>query len=247
MKWIIWIIIQCSCTLTLSGQMINGEIVYEVKEDMHRHLSPENEMYKNQIPQYKTSKYKLVFQQEGTLYTTIEEEKDNTADRRMHSRGKRFGPKRRMEAKSKIYYDISEGLLTEEIDFLGKQFLIKGEGNKYTWKITGEQKQVGDFLCQKAIYQDSTQMVGLWFTPMIPVPSGPAKYVQLPGMVLHVDINEGEKTYTAIAIESRTLDEDEVRRPEEGEEISRSDFEAIKEEKMSEMRKRGQRRRGRGR
>ena len=109
--------------------------------------------------------------------------------------------------------------------------------------MTGDQKMVGDYLCQKATFSDSTENIVVWFTPMIPVSTGPSDYFGLPGLILHVDINEGERLITAQGIDLKSLEEGDIIRPTEGKNISSEDFAELRDKKMEEMQ---QERGGRG-
>jgi len=137
--------------------------------------------------------------------------------------------------KSVTYANLQEGVTKSSQDFFGKQFLITGEPKKYKWKLTGKQRQIGEYLCQEASYQDSTQQIVAWFTPMIPVMTGPENYTGLPGMILHMDFDEGNRTITAVDIALSEIDKTLFVEPTEGEKVSKEEYEKIHDEKMKEM------------
>ncbi|WP_298883190.1 GLPGLI family protein [uncultured Polaribacter sp.] len=59
------------------------------------------------------------------------------------------------------------------------------------WKITQESKQIGSYLCFKAIDIESTNTKMkpvVWFTPQIPVSFGPKEFTGLPGLVVLVEM-----------------------------------------------------------
>lgn len=225
--------------ISLTAQVVSGEIIYEVKDNLHMNLSPEAEMYKNDIPEYRKSKNKLIFSQSESIYTNIKvEEKDQPREDRRRRRGNRGN------RDHKIYKDIAQKQSVEYIDFLSKKFLIDRSQDVIKWKISADQKQVGQYLCQKAIFQDSTNQIEAWFTPMIPVSAGPDRYANLPGMVLHVDVNGGKRLITAIEINPRELEPNEIQKPTDGEDMSAEEFDALREEKMKEMQARRGNRRG---
>ena len=61
------------------------------------------------------------------------------------------------------------------------------------WKITQESKQIGKYLCFKAIDIESTnkKMKPIaWFTPQLPVSFGPLEYNGLPGLVILVEMHK---------------------------------------------------------
>ncbi len=234
------------------AQVKEGYIVYEDKTDIHSQLPPEREAMKDQIPQFRTREKILYFKDFESLYTNIPKELATTevqdfSQRRNGRRGggRRFG---RGGQASKVYVDLSENAIIKEQDLFGKKFLVKGNNEAKAWKITGKQKQVGDFLCQEATYQDSTQQIVAWFTPMIPVSVGPEEFRGLPGAVLRVELQDGLRILTAKKIITEPLEENVIVKPTEGEEIGQKDYDVLRKEKMEEMRKEfGNRRRGEGR
>ncbi|WP_034061377.1 GLPGLI family protein [Lacinutrix jangbogonensis] len=49
------------------------------------------------------------------------------------------------------YKNLKEGVLLEDKDFMGKQFLINDNLEMLEWKMTGETKQIGKYMCMKAV------------------------------------------------------------------------------------------------
>jgi GLPGLI family protein len=102
------------------------------------------------------------------------------------------------------------------------------------WKLTGKQKTILNYTCTEAVKTDSLRTVTAWFTSAIPVPAGPENYVGLPGMVLEVNINNGETIIMAVSINA-ALDEEELVKPEDGKQVTEEEFNAIVDEKLKEM------------
>lgn len=48
------------------------------------------------------------------------------------------------------YKNVKDGDLLQDQEFFGKQFLIKDKLEKLEWKMTGETKQIGQYMCMKA-------------------------------------------------------------------------------------------------
>jgi GLPGLI family protein len=101
--------------------------------------------------------------------------------------------------------------------------------------MTTEQKKIGGYSCMKAELKDTSRTVVAWFTPQIPVSIGPGGFGQLPGMILEVDIDEGQQVITATVVEMKKLNADKIVKPTKGKEVTREEFEKISEEKMKEM------------
>jgi len=219
------------------AQNNQGEVIYEDKRNIHKTLPPEMEEHKDRIPEFRTSKFKLSFNSKEAFYDRIKEEvkdRERTEGRRRRGpRGGRFG--RGAGGSGNTYTEIATGATSAELDVFGKEFLVVGTRDKIEWKMTGEQKQVGDYLTMKATYQDSTQNIEAWFTPMIPVAIGPSQFGDLPGLILHMDINEGERTITATDIQLKELAAEAIKKPSKGEKVTTEEFRKIMEEKRKEM------------
>ena len=77
-----------------------------------------------------------------------------------------------------------------------------------------------------------------WFTPTIPVQAGPGNFGNLPGLILELDIDDGNTTYTIESLELNTLEE-AIAEPTKGKEVTREEYRKIVREKMKEMREEG--------
>lgn len=244
-----FLLISLVSALYLRAQNNTGEILYVEKINIHKSLPPEMEAMKERIPEFRESKKILYFNPEEALY--INKPRDASDERQQREfqgegrrRGGRFG---RNNANNKFYTDLKNSTSVDSRNFFGKDFLIEGTRKSLKWKITGEQKQVGSFLCQKATFQDSTQNIVAWFTPMIPVSSGPDDFFGLPGMILHMDIDDGLRQITANDISLKELEQNLIVRPTKGKKVTDEEFTALREEKMKEMEEEFGDRRGGGR
>lgn len=138
------------------------------------------------------------------------------------------------QPESSFYLNFDEAKRIEQREFMGKVFRINGELPSYEWKITGEQKSFQDYTLMQAMFEDSSRKIVAWFCPQIPVSSGPDAFTQLPGLVLEVDINDGERKLVATDVALGEL-ENSIEKPKKGKEISQEEFEAVVAEKMKEM------------
>jgi GLPGLI family protein len=94
-----------------------------------------------------------------------------------------------------IYYSNKiSGKVYHEKEFEGDLLLIEYQKIK-DWKLTQEQKKIGNYNCYKATKNDSyigssgnkiIFEVIAWYTPEIPFSFGPTKYNGLPGLILEV-------------------------------------------------------------
>jgi GLPGLI family protein len=126
--------------------------------------------------------------------------------------------------------------MVDEREFMTKMFLINGVAAPFTWKIADGQKTILNFMCMKATYQDSTGSYVAWFTPQILVSNGPAEYGGLPGMILQVDVNAGERIITAKEVVAEEIDKALLEKPTKGKQVTQEEFHEIVVEKQKEMR-----------
>ena len=65
--------------------------------------------------------------------------------------------------------------------------------------------------------------------------TGPSSYCGLPGVVLAVDINNGDQTITATSVNTDTVDVSKIVKPKDGKKVTQEEFDKIRDEKMKEM------------
>ena len=138
-------------------------------------------------------------------------------------------------ADNKLFKDLEKNQLIQKEEFFGKTFLISGDIDKYDWKLSGEQKKILGFNCQKATGSKDEKKYVVWFTPEIPVSSGPNAFGQLPGMILEVNVDDGQRQYLAEKVEFKKLEKGVIKAPKKGKKVSAEKFKKIVEEKMKEM------------
>ena len=103
---------------------------------------------------------------------------------------------------NQFYRDIKTGQTVASREFFGRYFLIEKAAEKQAWKLSPDQKQLLGYHCMKAVLQkDSATTVEAWFAPQLPVPVGPAEYGQLPGAILEININNGQRTDVATKVD----------------------------------------------
>src|SRR5210317_1155279 len=119
-----------------------------------------------------------------------------------------------------LYKNMKEDRFTNQNDVFGKIFLIKDKLNKTDWKLESESKNIGEYTCFKATTtrerekrvggisinrekdldteeekkapEMETITITAWYTPQIPVSTGPGNYYGLPGLIL--EVNDGSET-----------------------------------------------------
>lgn len=216
----------------LFAQVEQGVITYEVRMDMHRNLPEDRQELKNMIPQFRTDTFKLYFTPAASLYKIQEE----VAPQSMGGRGGGMRMMMRMPRAVTHINRVSRER-TFALDFLGTNYLVTDTLGIEPWKFGNEQVEIAGYMCMMAWYTDtvSNQEVTAWFTPLVTPFLGPDKYNTLPGTVLAVDINNGERVWVARKIEARAVTAEELQKPTRGEKMTRAQFEKFVSEQQQRM------------
>lgn len=232
MKQLIAIALQFVCVVALMAQT-QGKIIFEEKMDMHRRIPPERAEMKDMIPQFRSTKFDLYFTQEASKYKASAVPQDEVIS---GSHGGAQFNMRMTPPRREVYKNLAEDKMVDEREFMTKLFLIKGNTSPYPWKIADGQKKILDYICMQATYQlDSATNYVAWFSPQLPIANGPAEFGGLPGMIMQVDINNGERVLTAVEVVNEEVDPELLREPSKGKEVTQEEFKQIMDEKMKEM------------
>ena len=134
-----------------------------------------------------------------------------------------------------IYKNFDKELLTEQISFFGKDFLVSDSLSEMKWKVSAdEQKDILGYTCMKAVLKDtSSNLLVAFFTPQIPLPYGPDKYAGLPGVILEIQSAQTHIIATEVKLSESPVT---VTAPNKGDKKTRAEFNKIRDEKMEEMR-----------
>jgi len=227
------IVIALLAVLPVSAQIAEGEITYEYRVDVHRSIPPEREEMKAMIPQFRTENYVLVFNSNERFYKPV-------VDLNQAATG---GGRRMMfrSPKMEVYTNNETQEWIGAQEFMGKSYLIVDSITLAPWRLGSELMDIAGHRCQMAWYTDTVtnEEITVWFTLTIQPFMGPDRFVSLPGTILAVDINNGEKVWVARNIVARPLENDEIKKPSRGEKISRQDFQTMVDEQMERMRSGG--------
>ncbi|RNC84214.1 MAG: GLPGLI family protein [Winogradskyella sp.] len=158
-----------------------------------------------------------------------------------------------------LYKNTKDKRFTDQRDVYGKIFLVKDELQPIEWKLESETKYIGEYQCFKATFtrdievvsnssfsanddsdetsdtetKTETQTVIAWYTPQIPINSGPGNYHGLPGLIL--EVTAGKQQIVCSKITLNPEKKIEISEPEKGKEINQEEYEKIMEKKRKEM------------
>lgn len=164
------------------------------------------------------------------------------------------------EGSDVMYKNIKENRYVNQTEIFGKIFLIKDSLQNLPWQLIGETKNIGEYTCFKAEFEDeyTTQTLTdkgemetetkprtttVWYTPQIPINNGPMHFNGLPGLIL--EVNEGDLTLVCTKVILNPKNEVIIEEPDKGKSVSQLEFDEIQEKKSKEMMEQFQVRRGR--
>jgi GLPGLI family protein len=211
-----------------------GAITYEVKVNVHRTIPKEREEMKGMMPEFMTHQDQLFFNANESLYLPVEEDQDDD----IHNGGMHLRM-RRPKVENYMHQGTMKRIVLQE--FMGKKFLIEDSIKMAPWKLGTETKTIKGYLCRQAsLYnEERKQNIIAWYTDKLRPFLGPENMNTLPGAVLEIDINNGERVVSAKTIELRPLKKNELKVPSGGTKATESEFRKITNEHMERMRANG--------
>lgn len=227
----------------LSGNLsaqdtLSGIVKYQkiTKLNFKKNDNPRwNDMIAN-LPSERKSVFVLYFENEVALYEDNPGEQEAAPrglQRAQHVQNMRRPPR---PALQKVYYDLENKKMLEQLDFMTRNFIIESEIEIKPWKLTADKKKILNYVCMGAELKTEKQTITAWFTPQIPISVGPDKFLGLPGLILAIERN-GETIFMATSVELIPLEKDVLSKPDEGKKVTQEEFDKIIKEKLDEHKK----------
>ena len=211
-----------------------GIVTYEEVIKLDIELPPEMEHMRDQFPNSETTMRMLLFNESASLYKNAPDQPETPEHEIFHEEEGNVIRFQTQRSENESYVDLEKQTQIEKRDFLGRTFLVTGGIEPLAWRLTDERSEFLGYMCQKALaIQDSTTYEA-WFTPEIPVSTGPGQG-GLPGLILMMRIDDGQRSYVAKTMDLSQLEEGAVSPPKKGKKISQKEFDKIVAEKMKEM------------
>ncbi|ELR68562.1 hypothetical protein C900_00250 [Fulvivirga imtechensis AK7] len=211
----------------------SGVITYESKMNLHRRLTGEQEGMKAMVPEFRITNFRLAFNGLTSLYKPILEDEEEE----MGSGGMRIQMR---QPYSENYTDAGNHTTTRMVEFMGKEYLIEDSLTIQPWKLGDEVREINGYNCRMAYYTDTTNNntleITAWYTMELPPFIGPERFNTLPGTVLAVDFNNGERVILARDIVFRELRKNEIKKPEKGTKVTEEEYRKLVEEQIERMR-----------
>jgi GLPGLI family protein len=220
--------------LTQLQAQTSGVVTYKETIKMGRDIENVPEQFRQMIPKEQKTEWQLQFTPEVALYEPVKKDEKENEGAYEENNGMRMVIK--MDAPDeKFYTDAKNGTILEQRDFMGKKFLVETKLNGKKWKMTGNQQQLMNYPAQEAVMSDGDTKVTVWFTPAIPVPYGPSNFGGLPGLILKMDVNDGQHVVEASSVELKEVAKSSLKKPKGGTKVTEKEFKAVVEERTKEM------------
>lgn len=217
---------------TPTGPNNSGKVLYNEKVKLEIKLEGESAQYADMLPKERTNHKILYFSPDISVYQGVKEDKKPEQADQEGAAG--MVKVQVSNSDDKVYRDLRENKKIEQREFMTRKFLIESDAGKADWKLTGGQKTILNFPCQEAMREEEGKKIRAWFTPAIPVSTGPQNQGNLPGLILAVDINDGQRTIIASSVEFTSIDKNLLVKPNEGKKVTAEQFKKIVDEKMKE-------------
>lgn len=150
-----------------------------------------------------------------------------------------------LDAQGLFFYNNDTKELLNQVETLGDRFIIEKKNTTLKWTLLKDKKKVDKYTCFKAIRADTTRSVNkniikkyiAWYTPEIPIATGPLEHVGLPGLILELNVLGSSIPFTLSAekIILNPSTEIIVKKPTKGRSLSENEFDSLMRIAVSEI------------
>lgn len=138
-----------------------------------------------------------------------------------------------------IYRNLKDSIvIKDQGEIYGKTYIsLDSIKTRLKWKIHNDTKTILGYNARKATLEDSLSTTTVWFVPKIPIPTGPAEFWGLPGLIIEVEKKSKERNYIVFyLVESiNNIRNPKIVKPNKGIMISEFDINRIWEEGRKRM------------
>ncbi len=236
----------------LTAQQTQGKVTYNRTVKLQMSFAGMPGGLEQQLPSSRTDKYELVFGNNQSLWKQGEQEPEE--DQSFGEGGMQI---RMVVAGSNdvLYCNFDKSRRVEKREMFDKTFIVDDTITKLKWKMTGESKTILNHNCIKAEAVriskrmtmnmdngkmerkeiDDTAKIVAWFAMDIPVSAGPSEFQgQLPGLILELDVRNGDQVYLATSI-AETTDLAVIKEPTGKKKYTQEEFKIERDKMLEEM------------
>ncbi len=131
------------------------------------------------------------------------------------------------------FYDFNKNIKKQEWDMDVKKFIVVDSIPTLNYQLTREKSTYLGYAVKKAIVKENNSFLTVWYSPDLPSKFGPSTYVNFPGLVLKIELYDGNKNepiFSLKATEIKLQDNLELKKLFKGKEITLAEFKLIEEE-----------------
>lgn len=192
----------------------------------------------------KGPRWAVISNGQGTIYKNV---KENRIVEELETFSKRFLIIEKMEqlnwklgseTKKIGQYICYKATLTREDTNVDYASIFRQRGRNNNAKKDSTQTK------KKEVNTPKMETITAWYTPQIPVSTGPQNYYGLPGLIL--EINAGRTTMLCTEVVINPEDKIEIKEPKKGKQVTREEYNTIVKEKSEELKEQFRARRANG-
>ena len=261
MKKIAFTVCLSIASLALFAQIKEGRVIYERTAQIRMQFANpnrDNTELEKLFPKQQVTTFELLFGNNQSLWQSLPDA-NNEANQMSASdgNGRAFVINRIGGNDDVVYNNLNNGKKISSRETSSQRFIVEDTFSKNAWKITDETKAILNFKATKAVAQiyskrlvtnmengeikrkemPDTLHVTAWFTTDVPVPTGPDYHGQLPGLVLEININNGQTVYKALEFSSK-VNLAQIKEPKGGKRVTAAEYRSELEKIMEETRRR---------
>lgn len=240
-----------------------GKVIYErvMKMDMNRfairgsNMPPEVQAQLDKMPKSRTDQFELMFTPQHSIYQYLPNAADDGGTNTISGGG--VVMQMRMPGVNDVsYMNFANGTRSEQREIMEKNYVVVDTPARLQWKLSDETKPILNFIARKATattvnqvprmsmengemkreMRSDTARIVAWYTTDVPVPAGPNYAGQLPGLILELDLNNGQTVTRAIEFTPK-VPANKIKEPRDGKKLSSAEFALERDKIMEEMRK----------
>lgn len=217
----------------VSFAQAQGAITYETKMNMHRNIPEERAQMKEMVPEYRTTRQILTFNETESLYKPLVDEQDDMAAASNGGGGQMVMMR---TVQNQTYLNTAQQKRVALREFMGKNYLTQDSLSVMPWKFGAETKTIQGYTCKQAYFTDekSGKTTVAWYTDKLRPNLGPDSYASLPGAVLEVDFDNGLRVTKATKVELRPLKKNDLVEPTKGEKVTNKQYQDMVAERMKQ-------------
>lgn len=239
--------------MAASAQTKEGRVVYERVMQMPARNIQFNGNSETIPARTITNQFELLFSANKSLWQMLANA--NEGDNSFTTGGGGNVMVMRMGGPSEVaFVDVEAARSVTQREEFDRSFVVTDTLAKLNWKMTEETKTILTYTARKATARRigtrmqmsfengemkrtqvaDTSTVVAWFTTDVPVSVGPVYPGNLPGLILQLEMNNGNTVYTAIEV-SPKVNTAKIKEPKDGKKMTAAEFQKERQKMMEEM------------